>query len=74
MPKSLKCKLSTLHYQGRITEDEYKELIEKLEGHDKALMVPLLDSLEQALNLVEKYRNLAKQYYDIIHIKLEDKS
>ena len=37
MPNSLRCKLSKLRFQGKITQDEYKELIEKLEGHDKEL-------------------------------------
>jgi ribosomal protein L19E len=37
MPNSLRCKLSKLRFQGKITQDEYKELIEKLEGHDEEL-------------------------------------
>lgn len=35
MPQSLRCKLSKLKHQGRITDKEYCELIKKLEGHDK---------------------------------------
>lgn len=37
MPNSLRCKLSKLRFQGKITQDEYKELIDKLEGHDEAI-------------------------------------
>ena len=37
MPNSLKTKLSKLRYQGKITDEEYRELIDKLEGHDKEL-------------------------------------
>ena len=38
MPNSLRNKLSKLRFQGKITQDEYKELIEKLEGHDEELI------------------------------------
>lgn len=38
MPNSLKSKLSKLRYQGKITDEEYKELIDKLEGHDEELI------------------------------------
>lgn len=37
MTNSLKSKLSKLRYQGKITDEEYRELIDKLEGHDKEL-------------------------------------
>lgn len=38
MPNSLRSKLSKLRYKRRISEDEYRELIEKLNGHDKELL------------------------------------
>jgi len=38
VPKSLKCKLSVLRHQGRITDEEYKDLLEKLKGHDMELL------------------------------------
>ena len=38
MAKSLICKLSTLHNQWRITDAEYKELLNKLEEHDRELL------------------------------------
>ena len=37
MPNSLRSKLSKLRHKGQITDDEYKELIDKLEGHDADL-------------------------------------
>ena len=37
MAHSLRCKLSKLRYKGKITEEEYKELINKLDGHDEVL-------------------------------------
>lgn len=37
MPLSLKCKLSKLRHNGQITDDEYNELIKKLDGHDKKI-------------------------------------
>lgn len=38
MTNSLRSKLSKLRYQGKITDEEYKELIDKLEGHDESLV------------------------------------
>lgn len=35
MPNSLRCKLSKLRFQDKITQEEYKELLEKLDGHDQ---------------------------------------
>lgn len=37
MPNSLRTKLSKLRYIGKITEEEYKELTQKLDGHDTEL-------------------------------------
>lgn len=34
MPNSLKTKLSKLRYKCQITNEEYQELIDKLDGHD----------------------------------------
>ena len=47
MPLSLKCKLSKLRHNGQITDDEYNELIKKLDGHDKQTL------LEGARNFAE---------------------
>lgn len=40
MPNSLRAKISSLRYKGKITDEEYKDLISKLDGHDKALRTP----------------------------------
>lgn len=37
MPNSLKTKLKKLRYEGKITEEELKELLDKLDGHDREL-------------------------------------
>ena len=42
MPNSLKTKLSKLRYQGKITDEEYKELIDKLRGHDEAIIAQIM--------------------------------
>lgn len=47
MPNSLRSKLSSLRYKGKITEEEYKDLIRKLDGHDKALRTPWIPCSEQ---------------------------
>ena len=52
MPNSLRTKLSKLRYEGHITDAEYKELIDKLDGHDKVL----LDDHDQ--ELIRKFREL----------------
>lgn len=52
MPNSLRTKLSKLRYEGNITDAEYKELIDKLDGHDKVL----LDDHDQ--ELIQKFRDL----------------
>ena len=38
MPNSLRAKLSKLRYKGEITQEEYSELIKKLDGHDSELL------------------------------------
>lgn len=43
MPKSLKCKLSSLRYKRLLTDEEYKELIQKLEGHDREIRNAAID-------------------------------
>ena len=52
MPNSLRSKLSSLRYKGKITEEEYKDLISKLDGHDKALRTPWIPCSER---LPEEY-------------------
>lgn len=35
MPKSLKVMIKKLAHDGKITEEDYNDLIKKLDGHDK---------------------------------------
>ncbi len=35
MPKSLKVMIKKLAHDGKITEEEYNDLIKKLDGHDE---------------------------------------
>ena len=57
MPNSLRSKLSSLRYKGKITEEEYKELIAKLDGHDKALRASWIPVSENAANLCNRCNN-----------------
>ena len=52
MPNSLRTKLSKLRYEGHITDTEYKELIDKLDGHDKVLLE------DHNQELIRKFREL----------------
>ena len=56
MPNSLRAKLSSLRYKGKITEEEYKDLITKLDGHDKALRASWIPVSENATNLCNNER------------------
>jgi hypothetical protein len=47
MPKSLKCKLSSLRYKRLLTDEEYKELIQKLEGHDREIRNKAIDEFAE---------------------------
>lgn len=41
MPNSLRTKLSKLRYKRQISDEEYRELTEKLNGHDKELLAKI---------------------------------
>lgn len=49
MPKSLKCKLSSLRYKRLLTDEEYKELIQKLEGHDREIRNKAIDEFAERM-------------------------
>lgn len=55
MPNSLRTKLSKLRYEGHITDTEYKELIDKLDGHDKVLLE------DHNQELIRKFRELQQK-------------
>lgn len=52
MPNSIRAKLSKLRYKGEITQEEYAELIKKLDGHDSELLDNVADMV---LSLPQKY-------------------
>lgn len=41
MPNSLRTKLSKLRYKRQISDEEYRELTAKLNGHDKELLAKI---------------------------------
>lgn len=45
MPNSLKVKLSKLRYKGEITQEEYSELIKKLDGHDEQIRAKTIEEV-----------------------------
>ena len=38
MPKSLRVILKKKHFEGKLTDQDYKEIIDKLDGHDAELI------------------------------------
>ena len=53
MPNSLRTKISKLRYKGQISEDEYKELINKLDGHDTEQLKWWLEYLNRVTDILE---------------------
>lgn len=49
MPKSLKCKLSSLRYKRLLTDEEYHEIIKKLDGHDREIRNKAIDEFAEKL-------------------------
>lgn len=65
MPNSLKVKLSKLRYKGNITNDEYQELIKKLDGHDKQIRA---DAIDECINEIGRKCD-EQDLYLPIHIR-----
>lgn len=73
MPNSLRAKISSLRYKGKITEEEYKDLISKLDGHDKTLRTPWIPCSERlpeqpygCLVTVEDEEPMTGQWFETI--------
>lgn len=63
MPNSLRAKLSKLRYKGEITQEEYAELIKKLDGHD----FELLDKVAEVVkNRIDSYNPSYTDIYNVI--------
>ena len=69
MPNSLKSKLSSLRYKRLLTDEEYKELIKKLDGHDREIRAKAIDEFVDALlnyqSQDEKYKSFSDVCYEI---------
>lgn len=59
MPNSLRAKIDKLKYQGKITEEEHRELVEKLKGHD-AEFVGKSDTIDKIRTEIENDWQLKK--------------
>jgi hypothetical protein len=61
MANRLRSKLSKLRHDGRISEEEYQDLIDKLDGRDKALLREVetlrrdVQELKELLGYIRKY-------------------
>lgn len=66
MPNSLKSKLSSLRYKRLITDEEYKELIKKLNGHDNEIRIKVIDefvkTLKEELNNYDFWKQFNKSH------------
>ena len=49
MPNSLRTKIKKLSHDSKITEEDMKKLIVKLDGHDKELYNKAIDDIKEKL-------------------------
>ena len=63
MPNSLRSKLSKLRYKRQISDEEYRELTAKLDGHDKEL----LDKIRAEIEEVQTYKMFEGE--DTVYVK-----
>lgn len=81
MPNSLKNKFSSLRYKGLITDEEYKALVKKLDGHDREIrnktfnnIISQLDAeVESSAKFIREYDNsiAQKAYYKGLYNALD---
>ena len=64
MPNSLRCMLSKLRHKGQISDAEYKELITKLENHDKVIKEDIKAEIKRAIIQSNKDLNDTGDNYD----------
>lgn len=55
MPNSLRSKLSKLRYKRQISDEEYRELTAKLDGHDKELLDKIRAEIKELSNANPSY-------------------
>lgn len=49
MANSLRAKIKQLRHKGKITQQEYDEIIKKLEGHDREVLTDYIDKVTDLL-------------------------
>ena len=58
MPKSLKVMIKKLTHDGKITNDECRELLEKLDGHDAEVIRNTVESISDIELLTDKEQRI----------------
>lgn len=53
MANSLRAKIKQLRHKGKITQQEYDEIIKKLDGHDAKQLNRRLESLNRVIDILE---------------------
>lgn len=63
MPNSLRARIKQLRYKGKITQQEYDEIIKKLDGHDREVLTDYLDKVTDLLTdeMVRKKAEIEKK-------------
>lgn len=67
MPSSFRVKLSKLRYKGRITNEEYQKLNQKLDGHDARPRVAVIDEFVEA---IEKHQTRQDSYFSPPYVEM----
>ena len=71
MPKSLRCKLSDLRYKRLITDEEYQEMIKKLNGHDREIRNKAIDEFAKAMKAMCHGITMAEKHIDNVAEQLK---
>lgn len=58
MPKSLKVMIKKLAHDGKITEEEYNDLIKKLDGHDAEVIRNTVESISNIELLTDREQRI----------------
>lgn len=58
MPKSLKVMIKKLAHDGKITEEEYNDLIKRLDGHDAEVIRNTVESISDIELLTDKEQRI----------------
>ena len=73
MPNSLKCKLSSLRYKRLLTDEEYQEIIKKMNGHDREIRNKAIDDFaEKIIDLVNEFPTVEDDFGEIRPMRIEE--